>query len=163
MCFWVFALGTRSSATGQSIQQCIHRGEKYCDCRTIWNSSTFERSKGKVLAIVKPPVFLLEKLFGLDPWNALEIVWTCMKTSLLQNWGDFGFSRSLTDKRPMTGMCTTLWYRAPELLFGAKFYGQSVDLWSFGCVLAETMLRKPLFPGRGEFDMLQKAVVKGIY
>ena len=28
---------------------------------------------------------------------------------------------------------------------------------SFGCVVAELVLRKPLFPGRGEFDMLQKA------
>ncbi|CAK9115398.1 Cyclin-dependent kinase 7 (CDK-activating kinase) (CAK) (Cell division protein kinase 7) (MO15 homolog) [Durusdinium trenchii] len=70
---------------------------------------------------------------------------------------DFGFARSIGE-RPMTGMCTTLWYRAPELLFGAKFYGQSVDLWSLGCVVAETMLRKPLFPGRGEFDMLQKVI-----
>ncbi len=27
----------------------------------------------------------------------------------------------------------TRWYRAPELLFGAKFYGSPVDLWSVGC------------------------------
>jgi serine/threonine protein kinase len=26
----------------------------------------------------------------------------------------------------------TRWYRAPELLFGAKFYGSPVDLWSVG-------------------------------
>jgi len=49
-----------------------------------------------------------------------------------------------------------LWYRAPELLLGAKFYGQAVDMWSFGCVLAEMFLRKPLFPGRGEWDELTK-------
>eukprot|EP00435_Cladocopium_sp_Y103_P036393 s1995_g9.t1 len=47
---------------------------------------------------------------------------------------DFGFTRSLSSKRPMTTMCTTLWYRAPELLFGAKFYGTAVDLWRPGAL-----------------------------
>ncbi|CAJ1367110.1 unnamed protein product [Effrenium voratum] len=73
---------------------------------------------------------------------------------------DFGFTRSIGHEgdRPLTGMCTTLWYRAPELLFGAKHYGQAVDLWSAGCVVAELLRRDPLFPGRGEFDMLQKVI-----
>eukprot|EP00933_Yihiella_yeosuensis_P082282 TRINITY_DN96101_c0_g1_i1.p1 TRINITY_DN96101_c0_g1~~TRINITY_DN96101_c0_g1_i1.p1 ORF type:complete len:349 (-),score=74.33 TRINITY_DN96101_c0_g1_i1:189-1235(-) len=74
--------------------------------------------------------------------------------------GDFGFTRTLghAGDRPMTGMCTTLWYRAPELLFGAKHYGQAVDLWSAGCVIAETFRREALFPARGEFDMVQRVV-----
>lgn len=76
----------------------------------------------------------------------------------LAKLSDFGFTRSLSSKRPMTTMCTTLWYRAPELLFGAKFYGTAVDLWSCGCVISELVLRHPLFPGRGEFDMLQKVI-----
>mmetsp|Transcript_53129 Transcript_53129/g.99580 ORF Transcript_53129/g.99580 Transcript_53129/m.99580 type:complete len:255 (+) Transcript_53129:271-1035(+) len=73
---------------------------------------------------------------------------------------DFGFARVIgqDDNRPMTGMCTTLWYRAPELLFGAKHYGQAVDIWSSGCVIAEMMMREAMFPGRGEFDMLQKII-----
>jgi cyclin-dependent kinase 7 len=74
---------------------------------------------------------------------------------------DFGFARTLGhDDRPMTGSCTTLWYRAPELLYGAKFYGQSVDLWSTGCVIGEMFLRQALFQGRGEFDMLAKVFEK---
>ncbi|CAL1140185.1 unnamed protein product [Cladocopium goreaui] len=85
----------------------------------------------------------------------------------LAKLSDFGFTRSLSSKRPMTTMCTTLWYRAPELLFGAKFYGTAVDLWSdgpawsCGCVISELVLRHPLFPGRREFDMLQKAPEPG--
>eukprot|EP00440_Ansanella_granifera_P065140 gb/GFBE01070633.1/.p1 GENE.gb/GFBE01070633.1/~~gb/GFBE01070633.1/.p1 ORF type:complete len:345 (+),score=83.00 gb/GFBE01070633.1/:1-1035(+) len=73
---------------------------------------------------------------------------------------DFGFARTIghSGDRPMTGMCTTLWYRAPELLFGAKLYGQAVDVWSAGCVVAETFMREAMFPGRGEFDMLQKVI-----
>merc|ERR1712190_631756 len=75
--------------------------------------------------------------------------------------GDFGFARTTGHHdRSLTPMCTTLWYRAPELLYGAKFYGQSVDIWSAGCVVAEMFLRQPIFQGRGEFDMLAKVFEK---
>lgn len=75
--------------------------------------------------------------------------------------GDFGFSRTVGHgDRPLTPMCTTLWYRAPELLFGAKYYGQAVDLWSIGCVVAELFLAQALFPGRGELDMLGRICEK---
>jgi serine/threonine protein kinase len=39
------------------------------------------------------------------------------------------------------------WYRAPELLLGNKQYTMAIDLWSVGCILAELLARKPLFPG----------------
>jgi cyclin-dependent kinase 7 len=74
---------------------------------------------------------------------------------------DFGMARAISHReRPLTPMCTTLWYRAPELLYGAKFYEYSVDIWSAGCVIAELFLRKALFQGRGEFDMLGKIFEK---
>lgn len=74
---------------------------------------------------------------------------------------DFGFARTIGHRdRPLTPMCTTLWYRAPELLYGAKFYGQGVDIWSIGCVMAEMFIRQGLFQGRGEFDMLTKIFEK---
>lgn len=31
----------------------------------------------------------------------------------------------------------TLWYRAPEILLGSKFYSTAVDIWSIGCIFAE--------------------------
>lgn len=31
----------------------------------------------------------------------------------------------------------TLWYRAPEILLGTKFYSTAVDVWSIGCIFAE--------------------------
>jgi len=74
---------------------------------------------------------------------------------------DFGFARSIGHKdRPLTPMCTTLWYRAPELLYGAKFYGQAVDIWSAGCIIAEFIHGEAMFRGRGEFDMLAKIFEK---
>jgi len=49
----------------------------------------------------------------------------------------------------------TLWYRAPELLLGALFYSPAVDMWAVGAILAEMLLRQPLFAGspqRGESE-----------
>lgn len=75
--------------------------------------------------------------------------------------GDFGFARTIGHRdRPLTPLCTTLWYRAPELLYGAKFYGQAVDIWSAGCIVAELFLRKPLFQGHGEIGMMTKIFEK---
>lgn len=31
----------------------------------------------------------------------------------------------------------TLWYRAPEILLGCKYYSTAVDMWSIGCIFAE--------------------------
>lgn len=53
-------------------------------------------------------------------------------------------------KQPMTSRVVTLWYRPPELLLGATYYGVGVDLWSAGCILAELLAGKPIMPGRTE-------------
>ncbi|XP_036310502.1 cyclin-dependent kinase 2 isoform X3 [Pipistrellus kuhlii] len=34
----------------------------------------------------------------------------------------------------------TLWYRAPEILLGCKYYSTAVDIWSLGCIFAEMHL-----------------------
>lgn len=44
-------------------------------------------------------------------------------------------------------------YRAPEVVLGAK-YGMEIDMWSFGCILAELLTGYPLFPGEDESDQL---------
>ena len=49
----------------------------------------------------------------------------------------------------------TLWYRAPEVLLGTT-YATPVDIWSCGCILAELVTRKPLFPGHNESDQLSR-------
>ncbi|XP_074871007.1 cyclin-dependent kinase 3 isoform X4 [Carettochelys insculpta] len=48
----------------------------------------------------------------------------------------------------------TLWYRAPEILLGCKYYSTAVDVWSVGCIFAEMVTRKALFPGDSEIDQL---------
>ncbi|KAL6779722.1 CDKH1 [Auxenochlorella protothecoides x Auxenochlorella symbiontica] len=70
---------------------------------------------------------------------------------------DFGLARQYgSPLKPYTHMVVTLWYRAPELLLGAKHYSTAVDVWSVGCIMAELLTREPLFPGKGEIDQLGK-------
>lgn len=40
--------------------------------------------------------------------------------------------------------------RPPELLLGATKYGPAVDMWSVGCIFAELLHGKPIFPGKDE-------------
>ncbi|KAM5577916.1 cyclin-dependent kinase E-1 [Rosa sericea] len=63
---------------------------------------------------------------------------------------DFGLARiyqaplkSLSEN----GVVVTIWYRAPELLLGAKHYTSAVDMWAVGCIFAELLTLKPLFQG----------------
>ena len=53
------------------------------------------------------------------------------------------------------------WYRAPELLLGARDYGDGVDMWAIGCIFAELMLRTPYLPGDtdlGQLSLIFKAL-----
>ncbi|KAB5524618.1 hypothetical protein DKX38_022367 [Salix brachista] len=45
------------------------------------------------------------------------------------------------------GVVVTIWYRAPELLLGAKHYTSVIDMWAVGCIFAELLTLKPLFQG----------------
>eukprot|EP00887_Chlorella_sp_A99_P006259 scaffold3.g6259.t1 len=54
----------------------------------------------------------------------------------------------------LTPWVGTRWYRAPELLFGARAYTPAVDMWSAACVIAEMLGGRPLFPGTSDIDQL---------
>ncbi|KAH9746401.1 mitogen-activated protein kinase 9 [Citrus sinensis] len=66
---------------------------------------------------------------------------------------DFGLARvSFTDTPSAifwTDYVATRWYRAPELC-GSFFskYTPAIDIWSIGCIFAELLTGRPLFPGR---------------
>ncbi|KAI0224971.1 glycogen synthase kinase 3 [Massospora cicadina] len=45
-------------------------------------------------------------------------------------------------------------YRAPELVLGETSYTFSIDIWAGGCVVAEMMLGRYLFPGKSAADQL---------
>ena len=57
-----------------------------------------------------------------------------------------------------TDYVATRWYRAPELLVGDVEYGPPVDVWAIGCVVAEMMTGRPLWPGTSDIDQLYRIV-----
>jgi serine/threonine protein kinase len=51
---------------------------------------------------------------------------------------DFGLARGFSvPMRCYTHEVVTLWYRAPEVLLGTKFYSPAVDVWSVACIFVE--------------------------
>ena len=71
--------------------------------------------------------------------------------------GDFGLTRAFAlPLRSYTHEVVTLWYRAPEILLGAKDYACPIDMWSVGCVLGEMSTGRPMFPGDSEIDEIFK-------
>jgi len=70
---------------------------------------------------------------------------------------DFGLAREYgSPLKPYTLNVVTLWYRAPELLLGAKQYSTAIDMWSIGCIFAELISKQPLLQGRTEIDQIDK-------
>lgn len=71
---------------------------------------------------------------------------------------DFGLARAFgIPVRCYSAEVVTLWYRPPDVLFGAKLYSTSIDMWSAGCIFAElTNAGRPLFPGNDVDDQLKR-------
>ncbi len=70
---------------------------------------------------------------------------------------DFGLSRIYgQNENPLTKNVQTLYYRAPEVLLGAWYYSDFIDVWSLGCIYAEMILGRVLFHGESEVNQLQK-------
>jgi len=69
---------------------------------------------------------------------------------------DFGLARTVESNEAMelTTYVVTRWYRAPELMM-ADCYTASVDIWSAGCIVAELMKRRALFPGKNTLNQLE--------
>lgn len=57
---------------------------------------------------------------------------------------------------PAPDYVATRWYRAPELC-GSFFaqYSPAIDIWGIGCIFAEVLLGRPLFPGRNAVHQLE--------
>ena len=71
---------------------------------------------------------------------------------------DFGLARVAHPEENHAGFLTeyvaTRWYRAPEIMLSWKEYTKAIDVWSVGCIFAELLGRKPLFPGKDYIHQL---------
>ncbi len=57
----------------------------------------------------------------------------------------------------MSDYVVTRYYRAPEVILGLQ-YTEKVDIWSIGCIVAELVNRRVLFPGTDRLDQWTKIV-----
>ncbi|XP_048575079.1 mitogen-activated protein kinase 4-like [Triticum urartu] len=110
--------------------------------------------------------FLLQLLRGLKYLHSARILHRDLKPgNLLVNGNcdlkicDFGLARTNNTKgQLMTEYVGTRWYRAPELLLSCNNYGNSIDVWSVGCIFAELLGRKLIFPGTDCLNQLKLIV-----
>uniref|UniRef100_A0A4W4GYH9 Mitogen-activated protein kinase n=2 Tax=Electrophorus electricus TaxID=8005 RepID=A0A4W4GYH9_ELEEL len=112
--------------------------------------------------------FLYQLLRGLKYIHSANVIHRDLKPSnLLVNEncelkiGDFGMARGLSaahadeSRSFMTEYVATRWYRAPELMLSLHHYSLAIDIWSVGCIFAEMLGRKQLFPGKHYVHQLQ--------
>jgi len=113
--------------------------------------------------------FLYQMLRGLKYIHSAGVIHRDLKPeNILINGGDcnlkitdFGLARGVykDDEQESNNLLTeyvvTRWYRAPEIMVSARMYDSKVDIWSVGCILAELLLRKPIFPGGNHIEQLK--------
>ncbi|UYV61210.1 rl [Cordylochernes scorpioides] len=104
--------------------------------------------------------FLYQILRGLKYIHSANVLHRDLKpANLLLNSScdlkicDFGLARVADPDHDHTGFLTeyvaTRWYRAPEIMLDSKGYTKAI-----GCILAEMISNKPIFPGRHYLDQL---------
>lgn len=114
--------------------------------------------------------FLYQLLRGLKYIHSASVIHRDLKPSnLLVNEdcqlkiGDFGMARGVSSSpdKPnhfMTQYVATRWYRAPEIMLSLVEYDTAVDMWSVGCIFAEMLGRKHLFPGKDYISQIKLIV-----
>ncbi|KMT08218.1 hypothetical protein BVRB_6g142360 [Beta vulgaris subsp. vulgaris] len=122
------------------------------------------RRAGK-FSVPQTKCYLKQLLTGLHYCHVNQVLHRDIKGSnlLIDNKGtlklaDFGLARFFAndDKGNLTNRVISLWYRPPELLLGSTNYGPTVDMWSVGCIFAELLDGKALFPGKDESEQIFK-------
>ncbi|KAI6200562.1 Cyclin-dependent kinase 20 [Aphelenchoides besseyi] len=108
--------------------------------------------------------FFTQLLRGIEHLHELNIMHRDLKPEniLIRSNGtlqiaDFGLAclyLPQDKERTYSHEVATRWYRSPELLFGATRYTPTVDIWAFGCILAEYLNNSPLFEGSNDIEQI---------
>merc|ERR1719505_169903 len=133
--------------------------------QTLMETDLYKLLKTQKLSNDHICYFLYQILRGLKYIHSANVLHRDLKPSnLLLNTTcdlkicDFGLARVADPDHDHTGILTeyvaTRWYRAPEIMLNSKGYTKSIDIWSVGCILAEMLMNKPLFPGKHYLDQL---------
>eukprot|EP00927_Polykrikos_kofoidii_P079831 TRINITY_DN76669_c0_g1_i1.p1 TRINITY_DN76669_c0_g1~~TRINITY_DN76669_c0_g1_i1.p1 ORF type:complete len:356 (-),score=52.57 TRINITY_DN76669_c0_g1_i1:80-1147(-) len=123
-------------------------------------------SQQKVMEPYLASLFLYQLLRGLAFMHGKGIVHCDVKPQNLLLDGrnqalklcDFGTAKRMDLREPQRPYMCSRFYRAPELILGSSEYTAAVDLWSAGCVFAETLLGQPLFTGKDGIHQLVEII-----
>lgn len=74
---------------------------------------------------------------------------------------DFGLARVAEPDQNvhMTQEVVTQYYRAPEILMGARHYTAAVDVWSVGCIFGELLRRRILFQAQSPVQQVNIIII----
>jgi cyclin-dependent kinase len=160
-CEYIVKLLDVVSAKTKSGKSILYIIFQYLDCDLKAFMIT-KQGKGNGLSIKLAKEFCFQLLLGLKHCHEQGIMHRDLKPQnlLVENGvrlkiADFGLSRNFSIPiGRYTHEVVTLWYRAPEILLGAKCYSTSIDLWAVGCILSEMIIGHPIFCGESEIEQL---------
>lgn len=130
----------------------MHLVLEYCvsDLKSIIANRTVYLSeaavKGYLQQILEGVAYMHSRGFVHRDLKPENILITKDGTLKISDFGHAGLAIA-DENRAMYHEYVTIWYRPPELLMKAKTHSFSVDMWGIGCILAELLLRQPIFPG----------------
>ncbi|GME92705.1 unnamed protein product [[Candida] boidinii] len=133
---------------------------------TLFKSSQWYTSKKLKMPIFEIKLYSYQLLRSLNYIHSIGICHRDIKPQnlLIDPYNgilklcDFGSAKILNPLEPNVSYICSRYYRAPELIFGARNYTTKIDLWSAGCVIAELILGQPLFPGESGIDQLVEII-----
>ncbi|KAM7372196.1 hypothetical protein PAMP_009384 [Pampus punctatissimus] len=165
--YW-WTVGKADQSVAAALKSCfVHRKRerKIYIVQTLMETDLYKLLKSQRLSNDHVCYFLYQILRGLKYIHSANVLHRDLKPSnLLINTTcdlkicDFGLARIADPEHDHTGFLTeyvaTRWYRAPEIMLNSKGYSKSIDIWSVGCILAEMLSNKPIFPGKHYLDQL---------
>ncbi|XP_074273667.1 cyclin-dependent kinase C-1-like [Silene latifolia] len=157
--------GPEKDERGRPDANCKFKGGIYMVFEYMDHDLTGLSSRDKMFSIPQIKCYMRQLLTGLHYCHVNQVLHRDIKGSnlLIDNEGmlklaDFGLARSFSNEHNgnLTNRVITLWYRPPELLLGSTRYGPAVDMWSVGCIFAELLDGKPVFPGKDEPEQINR-------
>ncbi|XP_065176092.1 mitogen-activated protein kinase 1-like [Sycon ciliatum] len=133
--------------------------------QTLMETDMYKLLRSQTLSNDHICYFLYQILRGLKYIHSANVLHRDLKPSnLLINTNcdlkicDFGLARIADPAHDHRGFLTeyvaTRWYRAPEIMLNSRGYSKSIDVWSVGCILAEMISNRPIFPGKHYLDQI---------